>query len=145
MVPHCMCVLLAQMIHSYLTAMQSFISQLYNNSFHMTSGSAINKIKSKRKDLIKENDIKSSMESRKKYQYPILFFLFFFFFGSQSTKQLPQYLMKKSFASNRHLQNPFVCALAWQRLSWGGTVRGKGGMPHEVGLKNRLTDQTASS
>lgn len=68
MVPHCMCVLLVQMIHSYLAAMKSFISQLYNNSFHMTSGSAINKIKSKRKDLIKENDIKSSIKSGKKYQ-----------------------------------------------------------------------------
>lgn len=29
----------------------------------MTSGSAIKKIKSKRKDLIKENDIKSSIKS----------------------------------------------------------------------------------
>lgn len=63
MVPHCMCALLAPMIHSYLTAVKSFISLLYNNSFHMTSGSAINKIKSKRKDLIKENDIKSIIKS----------------------------------------------------------------------------------
>lgn len=76
MIPHCMCVLLAQMIHSYLIAMKSFISQLYNNSFHMTSGSAINKIKSRRKDLIKENDIKSSIKSGGKYQYPTLFFFF---------------------------------------------------------------------
>ena len=66
MEPRCMCVLLAQMIHSYLTAMKSFISQLYSNSFHMTGGSAINKIKSKRKDLIKENDIKSSIKSGEK-------------------------------------------------------------------------------
>lgn len=66
--------LLAQMIPSYLTAMKSFIPQLYNNSFHMTSGLAINKIKSKRKDLIKENDIKSTIESGEKYQYPMQFF-----------------------------------------------------------------------
>ena len=41
----------------------------------MTSGSAINNIKSKRKDLIKENDIKSSIKSEGgKYQYPAFFF-----------------------------------------------------------------------
>lgn len=110
MVPHCMCVLLAQMIHSYLTAMKSFISQLYNNSFHMTSGSAINKIKSKRKDLIKENDIKSSIKSGgEKYQYPAL--LFFFFFENkalQSTKQLPPICHEKVFTSSKHVQNPFA-------------------------------------
>ncbi|XP_035415977.1 translation initiation factor IF-2-like [Cygnus atratus] len=59
MVSHCMCVLLVQIIHSYLTALKSFISMLYNNSFHMTGGSAINKIKSKRKDLIKKKKKKT--------------------------------------------------------------------------------------
>lgn len=74
-----MCVLLAQMIHSYLTAMKSFISQLYNNSFHMTSGSAINKIKSKRKDLIKENDIKSSIKSGENTNIQLFVFFWVFF------------------------------------------------------------------
>lgn len=32
---------------------------LYNNSFHMTGGSAINKIKRKRKDLIKKKKKKT--------------------------------------------------------------------------------------
>lgn len=128
-----MCVLLVQMIHSYLAAMKSFISQLYNNSFHMTSGSAINKIKSKRTDLIKENDIKSSIKSGKKYQQPTLS-LFFFFFektASQSTKQLPQYVMKRHFTSSRHTQNPFMHASEQQRLSWGQerNVRGRGRTP----------------
>lgn len=70
MVSHCMCGLLVQIIHSYLTAPKSFISTLYNNSFHMTGGSAINKIKRKRKDLIKikkkKDDIKSGIKSGKK-------------------------------------------------------------------------------
>lgn len=78
MVPHCMYVLLAQTTHSYLTAVKSFISQLYNNGFHMTSGSAINKIKSKRKGLIKENDIKSSIKSGGgECQYSTLLFVCF--------------------------------------------------------------------
>lgn len=115
MVPHCMCVLLAQMIHSYLTAMKSFISQLYNNSFHMTSGSAINKIKSKRKDLIKENDIKSSIKSGgEKYQYPAL--LFFFFLRIKLYRVLsnfPQYAMK------RYLQAVSMCRIHLRRTQSG--------------------------
>lgn len=74
----------------------------------MTSGSAINKIKSKRKDLIKENDIKSSIKSGGgKYQYPALFF-FFENKALQSTKQLPPICHEKAFTSSRHVQNPFA-------------------------------------
>lgn len=41
----------------------------------MTSGSAINKIKSKRKDLIKENDIKGSIKSGGKIPISNSFFV----------------------------------------------------------------------
>lgn len=44
--------------------------------------------------------------------------LFFFFFENkapQSTKQLPQYVMKRHFTSSRYVQNPSVYALEWQR------------------------------
>lgn len=114
MVPHCMCVLLAQMIHSYLTAMKSFISQLYNNSFHMTSGSAINKIKSKRKDLIKENDIKSSIKWGG--GIPISSSSFFFFLRIKLYRVLsnfPQYAMK------RYLQAVSMCRIHLRRTQSG--------------------------
>lgn len=107
-----MCVLLAQMIHSYLTAVKSFISQLYNNSFHMTSGSAINKIKSKRKDLIKEYDIKSSIKSGGKT--PIFNHVGFSETEAlHSTEQLLQYVLKWHFTRSRHVQNPFGYAFEW--------------------------------
>lgn len=81
----------------------------------MTSGSAIKKIKSERKDLIKENDIKSSIKSGKKYQYPTLFLLLNK--APQSVQQLPQYVMKRHFTSSRHGQNPSVYVSERQRLS----------------------------
>ena len=73
----------------------------------MTSGSAINKIKSKRKDLIKENDIKSSIKSGGKNTNIQLFF-FFENKALQSTKQLPPICHEKVFTSSRHVQNPFA-------------------------------------
>lgn len=42
----------------------------------MTSGSAIKKIKSERKDLIKENDIKSSIKSEENTNIQLFFFFF---------------------------------------------------------------------
>lgn len=69
MASHCTCVLWGQIIPSYLTASQPFISTLYNNSFHMTGGSAINKIKSQKKGFNnkkkKKKDIRSGIKSGK--------------------------------------------------------------------------------
>lgn len=79
----------------------------------MTSGSAIKKIKSKRKDLIKENDIKSSIKS----ENTNIQLFFFLRIKLQSTKQLPQYVMERHFTSSRYVQNPSVYASEWQRLS----------------------------
>lgn len=135
-----MCVLLAQMIHSYLTAMKSFISQLYSNSFHMTGGSAINKIKSKRKDLIKENDIKSSIKSGEKNTNIQLFF--FKSKASQSTKPFPQYVMK------RHLQvvgmhKIHLCMPESGKDEVGGWEVGEE-HPHLEAGGEQVLDQTAS-
>lgn len=80
MASHCTCALLGQIIPSYLTASQPFISTLYNNSFHMTGGSAINKIKSQKKGFNnnkkkkKKRDIRSGIKSGKQ-QSSIFFFL----------------------------------------------------------------------
>ena len=60
----------------------------------MTSGSAINKIKSKRKDLIKENDIKSSIKSGwKNTNIQLFFFLRIKLYRVLSN--FPQYAMKR--------------------------------------------------
>lgn len=82
----------------------------------MTSGSAINKIKSKRKDLIKENDIKSSIKSGENTNIQLFVFFWVFFFENkapQSTKQLPQYVMK------RHLQAVGMCKIHLHRPQSG--------------------------
>lgn len=78
----------------------------------MTSGSAINKIKSKRKDLIKEYDIKSSIKSGGKT--PIFNHVGFSETEAlHSTEQLLQYVLKWHFTRSRHVQNPFGYAFEW--------------------------------
>lgn len=79
----------------------------------MTSGSAINKIKSKRKDLIKENDIKSSIKSGGENTNIQLFFFFLRIKLYRVLSNFPQYAMK------RHLQAAGMCRIHLPRTQSG--------------------------
>lgn len=84
---------------------------------------AINKIKSKRKDLIKENDIRSSSKSRKNAN--IHFFLILPFGGGEDHNALSTlFSISWSIASkSRCVESLTVYVWPWQRFSGGGWWR----------------------